>query len=317
VRVPAALYIAHYTAALPAAAIAARRYGALYAFDAEDYHLGELPELPQYNVERQSVHAIEKYYLGGCSYVTAASPGIADAYAQTYKIKRPTVILNVFPRARAPCECTAGGISSPGPSVYWFSQTIGPNRGLECAVNAIGLARSQPHLYLRGIPARGFVEHLRTMAAVSAVADRIHILPPALPSDLERLATAYDVGLVGETGYSPNRRIALTNKLFIYLLAGVPVVMSDIPAHKEFASEAGIAAQLYAADDADSLAAVLDTFLGDPKMLAARRAAAFHLGQTRFNWETEQLTLLNCIRTAFGANAKADPACVTIASPKT
>src|SRR5262249_15385821 len=160
---------------------------------------------------------------------------------------------------------------------------------------------------------RGFVEHLRTMATASAVADRIHILPPALPSDLERLATAYDVGLVGETGYSSNRRIALTNKLFIYLLAGVPVVMSDIPAHKEFASEAGIASQLYAADDADSLATVLDTLLGDPKMLAARRAAAFRLGQTRFNWETEQLTLLNCIRTAFGAN-KADPACVTIAS---
>src|SRR5262249_46218360 len=132
------------------------------------------------------------------------------------------------------------------------------------------------------------------------------ILPPGLPSDMERLATAYDVGLVGETGYLPNRRLALTNKLFTYLLAGVPVVMSDIPAHREFASKAEIATQLYAADDAGSLASVLDTFLGNPTMLAAGRAKAFHLGQTRFNWETEQLTLLNCVRTAFGANIKAD-----------
>ena len=43
-RVPADLYIAHYPAALPAAAIAARRHGALYAFDAEDFHLGDLPD---------------------------------------------------------------------------------------------------------------------------------------------------------------------------------------------------------------------------------------------------------------------------------
>ena len=40
VAVRADLYIAHYPPALPAAALAARRHDAAYAFDAEDYHLG-------------------------------------------------------------------------------------------------------------------------------------------------------------------------------------------------------------------------------------------------------------------------------------
>ena len=97
-RVPADLYIAHYPAALPAAAIAARRHGALYAFDAEDFHLGDWPEGPgASSSKRRLIRAIEGRYLPGCAYVTAASPGIADAYAEAYGIARPTVAAECLP----------------------------------------------------------------------------------------------------------------------------------------------------------------------------------------------------------------------------
>ena len=78
--VKADLYVAHYPAALPAAAIAGRVHKALYAFDAEDFHLGDPPDGIAYASERRMVRAIEERYLPGCVYVTAASPGIADAY---------------------------------------------------------------------------------------------------------------------------------------------------------------------------------------------------------------------------------------------
>ena len=144
-EVRADLYIAHYPAALPAAAKSAARHGAHYAFDAEDFHLGDLPDLPEHERERRQLRAIEGAYLPGAAYVTASSPGIADAYARAYGIKRPAVVLNVFPLSRAPASTTPRGTAEPGPSLYWFSQTIGPDRGLETAVAAIGRARSRPH----------------------------------------------------------------------------------------------------------------------------------------------------------------------------
>jgi Glycosyl transferase 4-like domain len=162
--VPADLYIAHYPAALPAAVSAARRHGALYAFDAEDFHLGDWPEEPAYEPQRRLVRAIEGRHLPGCAYLTAASPGIADAYAEAYGIALPTVVLNVFPRAQTPPGPTPNGTAVPGPSVYWFSQTIGPDRGLECAVQAIGRARTRPHLFLRGSPTPGFLDRLWSIA---------------------------------------------------------------------------------------------------------------------------------------------------------
>lgn len=293
--VPADLYIAHYTAALPAAAIAARRHEARYAFDAEDFHLGDLPDERKYEAQRRIIRAIETRYLPGCAYVTAAAPGIAGLYADAYRMDPPTVLLNVFPLDEAPSRPTSRGAAEPGPSVYWFSQTIGPRRGLECAVRAIGLARSAPHLYLRGRPAAGYSATLHEIAAECGVADRVHILPPAPPSDMARLASVYDLGLSGEDECTRNRRVALTNKLFTYLLAGLPIVMSETPGQSQIASEFGEAARLYPSDDPMTLAARLDEMLLHPDALASARTASWRLGQARFNWDNEQAKLLDCV----------------------
>jgi hypothetical protein len=123
---------------------------------------------------------------------------------------------------------------------------------------------------------------------------------------MERLAASYDIGLGGETGFTRNNKIALSNKVFSYLLAGVPVVLSDTPAHRAFAVELGGAARVYKVDDAESLASALDAFLCNAAELAAARATAFHLGRSRFNWETERLALLNCVRAAFESNVQTD-----------
>lgn len=304
---PADLYVAHYVAALPVVAQAARRYGAAYAFDAEDFHLGDLPDSPENALEKQLISLIETQYLPGAAGVTAAAPGIANAYTAEYGIEPPTVVLNTFPKAQAPKSSTPRGWVSPGPTLYWFSQTIGPGRGLECAITAISKARCAPHLHLRGTSARGYATALRGLAGQLGVADRLHIHPPAAPDEMVRLAVEYDLGLVSETGETRSRRIALTNKQFTYLLAGVPAVMSDLPAHVSFATEAVGAVHLYRAEDAQSLANALDDLLCVPDRLGKARARAFALGQERFNWETEAPILLASISRAINARWKCSP----------
>jgi glycosyltransferase involved in cell wall biosynthesis len=291
------LYIAHYPAALPAAAAAARVHGARYAYDAEDFHLGDWPDEPAYDIERRLVRAVEGRYLPGCAYVTAASPGIAEAYADAYSIERPHVVLNTFPLTHAAPVPTPRGSAQPGPSLYWFSQTIGPDRGLECAVRAIGLARTRPHLYLRGTPAAGYAARLMKLARETGAAGRVHILPPDDPDRMEELAAVYDAGLCSETDRTASRRLCLTNKLFSFLLAGIPPLLSDTPAQCRLAQEAGIADLVYPRDDPAALADVLDRILSNPARLAASRNRAWRLGQERYNWERERPTLISCLLT--------------------
>jgi glycosyltransferase involved in cell wall biosynthesis len=292
---PADLYVAHYPDALPAAAAAARKHGARYAYDAEDFHLGDWPDEPAYDMERRLVHSIEARYLPGCAYVTTASPGIAQAYADAYGIERPRVLLNAFPRGHAAPAPTPRGTAQPGPSLYWFSQTIGPDRGIEWAVRAIGLARTRPHLYLRGMPAAGYEARLLGLAQDVGATGRIHLLPPDQPDSMEQLAAIYDAGLCGETGHTASRRLCLTNKLFTFLLAGIPPLLSDTPAQCRFAGEAGLTDLLYPRDDPAALAQLLDAVLGDPIRLAAARAQAWRLGQGSYNWERERGQLMEAI----------------------
>jgi hypothetical protein len=123
-----------------------------------------------------------------------------------------------------------------------------------------------------------------------------------------RLASPHDIGLVGETGATHNRRIALTNKQFTYLLAGLPILMSDVPAHRDFAAALGEAAHLYAVDDDVQLAQMMDEVLGDPARLAAARAHAWRLGQERYNWDMEKQTLLDVVDRSLAGQREAEPA---------
>jgi len=303
-RHKADLYIAHLVAALPAAAIAARHHNALYAFDAEDFHLGEFAVLPSNDSKKQLVKLIEGRYLADCAYVTAASPLIADAYSDTYGISIPNVVLNVFPLAQAPKCCPPQGSISQTRSVYWFSNVIGPHRGLECAVEAICLALSKPHLFLRGAPLADYCRRLESIAHEGGAGERLHFLPLGLPTDLARLAVEYDVGFVGEPGGTLNSQKCLSNKQFYYLLAGLPIVMSNTPAHRKFALGLEPAVLLYTANDPKSLAIAFDRLLMNPKALTEARNKASNLGQKQFNWDIEKHKLLAVVQQALNPNER-------------
>ena len=88
--------VAHNLGALPAAVAGAARYRRQAAFDAEDFHSAMAPSDSRSRRD-DLAEEIEAECLPQCSYVTAAAPLIAEAYAQKYRIALPGTILNVFP----------------------------------------------------------------------------------------------------------------------------------------------------------------------------------------------------------------------------
>jgi glycosyltransferase involved in cell wall biosynthesis len=290
---PADLYIAHCLAALPAAAWAAHRHGAKLGFDAEDDHVGELEDTPENRSEIEIRQRIEGHYLPQCQHLTAASPGIARAYRERHSVTM-TPILNVFPLAQAPAESPASHYRKRnGPlSIYWFSQTIGPGRGLEPFIRAMGKMRGRVTLSMRGSDFLGYSARLEALAADAGVADAVRFLPSAPPDDMARLAAHHDVGLASELCTPPNHAVALSNKIFIYLLAGIPVLLSDTPAQRNISIELRDAARLMDLSDLGSVAAALEAWAGDAGGLAAAKSMAWRLGQTRFNWDIEKQRFL-------------------------
>jgi glycosyltransferase involved in cell wall biosynthesis len=269
----------------------------MLAFDAEDFHSGEGTGGSREDLRMAMVRRIEGAFLSSCTYVTAASPMIGRAYAARYGISTPTTILNVFPMSMAP---PAGGAPKDAKalSAYWFSQTIGLDRGLQDFIQAMARTRATVTLDVRGSNRWGHGDALVRLARELGVGERVRLLPMAPPAEMAVLASKYDVGLSLETDVTESRRLCLTNKIFTYLLAGIPVLMSDTPAQQALAPELGAAAAVVSLSDPDGVAAVLDS-LAAPAALASAKQAAAKLGRQRYNWDCEKNILLDVVARAF------------------
>src|SRR5262249_32359711 len=150
------------------------------------------------------------------------SEAIAAEYRRVHGVEA-AVIHNTFP---LPAE--APDFSRRDPStlrLYWFSQTIGPGRGLEQAIAAIGRAGVAAELTLLGKPHGTFLDALQAIARTDAPHLRIVHRAPVPPDAMVDMARGYDIGLALEMSPSRNREICLPNKALTYILAGVPVLM--------------------------------------------------------------------------------------------
>jgi len=288
-REPADLVIAHYAHALPAAATAARHLGARLAFDAEDLHSGEYPHAGSESLERRLVMDVEREYLRRCHRLTASSPPIAEELARIYGVPMPAVVLNAFPVTDS--GATTSHVVEPSndaPSLYWFSQVVGDNRGLDDILKAMALLPSPVRLSLRGTLDPGFAPRLQQMISEYGLAGRVRILPRVPPAQLVADASQHDIGLALEQPATLNRDLAITNKVFIYMLAGLALAASSTRGQRYILEQTPNAGVLYTPGDAEELAAKLGALIGDPQRLAAAKRASLHAALSRFNWEYER-----------------------------
>src|SRR6185436_17019905 len=159
-------------------------------------------------------------------------------------------------------------------AAYWFSQSIGPGRGLEDVVRALGWRPRSASLTLRGCPAPGYVESLLALAGSQAPRVRIAIEPPASPASMIDACRAFDLGVSAERGPIRNRVLSLPNKAATYPLAGLPVALTSTAGHAPLANDLGTGALVFAPGDAASLAEQLLPLMTEPGRLAEAREAS-------------------------------------------
>ncbi|MGZ3832288.1 MAG: hypothetical protein ACXVB0_02105, partial [Mucilaginibacter sp.] len=136
------LYIGHNSGALPATVKAAKTNVKPCGFDAEDFHRFEVSD-DKNDPDVTLKTNIENRYIPGLDYLTASSPLIAQKYKDFFPDKEPVIILNVFPRDLSVQQEQS---NKNGPiRLFWFSQTIGPGRGIEDILDALLLLKKYPY----------------------------------------------------------------------------------------------------------------------------------------------------------------------------
>jgi glycosyl transferase family 4 len=293
------LYIAHAQPVLALAARAAARWHVPFAFDCEDLLAEEAADGGRALWRRALIGRLERRYLAAAAYVTTPSTPVAAYLEARYSLRPPRVVRNCFP-ARL-----ADGVAPPAdrrgsatPDLAWLSATIGPGRGLEDIFGALAGDGAPATLHLYGaLPAEQRAWFETQVARLrSGVTVTCHgVLPEA---DIVRTLARHQVGLALETNACLNKRLTASNKIFLYLQAGLACIATSTEGHRSVLDGHPGAAALYAPGDVEGLRHVLEA-VADPAALAGMQAAAWRAGR-EYVWDAEQHRLLEAVVEAIG-----------------
>lgn len=228
----------------------------------------------------------EASYIRGCRSTSTVSPTIADRIAHRYRLREvPQTILNT-PISRDFRRSTTLRTLASLPSdavLLVYSGSIAAVRGIETLLQGLALLPAHVHLMIVPVPyPNPLVAELRDQAAALGCADRLHFAPPVPPDALFEYLSGADIGVHPLSAGSPNHDAALPNKLFEYLHAGLPLVVSSARMMADFVRSYEIG-QVFASDDPESFADAVLHELASPTSVAKVTAAA-----QKYSWEAQE-----------------------------
>ena len=273
--------------------------GERVAVDLEDWYSEDLSSKDRRFRPGYLLRRWEKRLLREGCFATTTSHVMGSALAKAYNCSVPKVLYNTFPRQERHCLDgeSIDRNDHKTPSITWFSQTVGPGRGLETLVDALSKVKTPIQIHIRGRCRHGYESSLRSRMPH----DSRHkiFFHPCVPHHqlLSRLAE-HDIGFAGELSYCRNKNLTISNKLFQYLLAGLKVLASDTEGQKEISNAHPNLLHAFEGDSPTSLASILNKILADKSQIQTDKEEAIKLAETKYCWEESKNILLTTVSEA-------------------
>lgn len=274
------VWIANDWRLLPIAAAAATEIGGRFVYDSHEFATEEYAERLTWRLfQRPVAAAVEKRWIGKAAAVVSVSPGITAALKDMYGLEAPTDTIRNTPVF----ESTSFRATGPKIEILYHG-VVSPGRGLEACIRAAPMLRPEFQLSIRGpsgLP--GYRESLEALILEVDAKDRVRLLPPVAMTDLVRAASAFDIGVMALPGHSAHNEFALPNKIFEYMMAGLALCVSDLPAMSEVIDATGAGVRMRAVTP-EAIAEALNAL--DRGRIDTMKQAALNAAQT-YNWNVE------------------------------
>ncbi len=263
-----------------------RKLGVPVVFDSHEVwpEMGNL-----HGLYKAWMRSVERHALKHVDRVITVSDSIGALFADRYGVETPVVVFN------APELQTTIHSAKPPPLdtgrevVFLYHGALSTGRGIEQLVRAFGHTEAACRLIVRG--AGPLESTLRTMVD-QLPAGRVDLQQPVPPERLIEAAGAdADIGVIPFLPDSLNNRLALPNKFFEYLAAGLAVLSVDIPEIRRF-NERYHLARFAPGLEPVSLARGIDAMVNDPE-LAVLKTNAAHAHAEALNWQQASKVLVD------------------------
>ncbi|NOY05903.1 MAG: glycosyltransferase family 4 protein [Chlorobi bacterium] len=291
-RLDADVYIASDLYSLPAAVAAGRRK--IVWYDSRELY-SDLSTLQGKPLRRAFWRTVEKKYGRRARVVTTVNASIADILRGRFR--RVDVIRNYpLPVRYERDEAFRKRCGVPPGRFLLLSQGgLQKGRGAFVILDALQSRVDASVVFLGDGPLKG---EITAYAEILGMSERVSLLPAVPLRDLPACTASADVGLCVIENLGRSYYLSLPNKLFEYIMAGVPVVASDFPELGAVIQEEGVG---LACDPGrpDSIRAAIDKLLDDRETYEKCRMACLS-ARDRFNWEREEKKLFRIAKEITG-----------------
>ncbi len=290
---PSDLYHAHDEMALPGCYIAARLRRKPLIYDAHELPLSD-PNITRWHRLTALASRLLKSMVPRCAGVITVSPPIAQEIHRHYHSSEVSLLRNV------PMYRTVGKSDrlrqylglSPATRIALYQGDIQPDRRLDRLMRAAAFLEQDIVIVLMGRDKVATQAQLESLIASEGVLDHVKIIPPVPYEELLDWTASADIGLIiYSSNYSLNIQMCLPNKLFEYLMAGLPVLASSLDAVAEILTTYDVGRIVPSLAPRD-IGMAINSMLADRAGLARMHDNALEAARCDFCWEKERHQLI-------------------------
>lgn len=236
----------------------------------------------------QLLKEAEKYVLQRAVYSTCPSMAMSKALGSFYSLQRlPAVIYNGF----SVTENKQLNKQERKPnSLVWFSQVIGPHRGLETVMTSLNHLTIPVELHMLGRLVPGYDEQLRSLISPK---HQLFFYPPVSHYALLPFLAQFQTGLATENPYPENKNTTVSNKILQYVQAGCSVLATGTKGQEEIAGEVPDSIRIVPANEPHQWADAMRSLLQKTENSLQLQSTVF---ANKLSWEAQEHLLLKLVK---------------------
>jgi glycosyltransferase involved in cell wall biosynthesis len=186
----------------------------------------EIPELVHRPFVKKCWTALECWILPKLKNTYTVCNSIAHYYNKKYQTNFKA-ILNLPTKKQL--EKGSLPFSVDDKKIILYQGAINIGRGLELMIETM---QYLPNYIFVIVGVGDVLQELKTKVAVKKLDKKVFFLGRIEPNELHKITSLADLGISIEEDFGLNYRFALPNKIFDYIQAEVPVLVSDLPEMK-------------------------------------------------------------------------------------
>lgn len=186
----------------------------------------EVPELIHKPFVKKTWTVLEKTLLPKLNNCYTVCDSIANYYKKKYQTDFK--VIKNYPHFRK-VQKSILPFDKKGKKIILYQGAINIGRGLELMIQTI---RFLPNCYFVIIGKGDIDEDLKKLVITENI-DNVKFLGKIEPNELKKITPLADLGISLEEDLGLNYRFALPNKIFDYIQAEVPILVSDLPEMKQ------------------------------------------------------------------------------------